>query len=254
MKYMIIAWESDAAARDEAQRRARASRHTDALNRVAHKQGGPGAAGIALSFGLGYDAKTIRRDRDKLLVLDGPFAETKEQLAGFDIIEFASRADAVEYARDASADEGDVTEIRPVLEMWWNQRGRLPAGAKLFVLLFRDVPARPASCGGGDAIVRQRAAAAAEYVARQGAADGFLLGAVRLASPSEAIAVRLRRGRYSATDGPFAETREMLGGLNILTCASLDEALAWAGKFSSRDGGAVEVREIRGGGSFFYHG
>ncbi len=253
MKYMIMPWESDAAVCDEARRRARAARHTDALNRVSQKQGGPGAAGVALSFGLSPEAKTIRRNPGKPLVLDGPFAETKEQLAGFDIIEFASRADAIEYAKEAAAHEGNIAEIRPVLEMWWNQRGGLPPGAKLFVLLFRD-EAPSAACGGGEAIVRQRAAAATEYVARRGASEAFVLGAVRLKPAAEATALRLRAGRCTATDGPFAETKEMIAGLNILSCASLHEALEWADKFSPRGGGAVEVREIRGGGSFFYHG
>ncbi len=255
MKFLIMAWEydTDHAAFHQGERHPRVQRHVQALNRIVQKQGAPGASGLTLSFGLTPEAKTLRRTGGKPLVLDGPFAETKEQLAGFDIIEFDSRAHAIEYAKDAFVHESHVTEIRPVLEMWWNQRGRLPAGAKLFVLLFRD-EARPASCGGGDAIVRHRADAARSYLAQHAVSDGFILGAVRLRPSAEAAAVRMRAGSYAVTDGPFAETREAVGGLNILACASLDEALEWAGKFSARDGDVVEVREIGGGGSFFYHG
>lgn len=60
-------------------------------------------------------ATTLRKDRDPPLVLDGPFAETKEQLLGFYIVEGAGLEEALEAARAlADANPGGAYEIRPV--------------------------------------------------------------------------------------------------------------------------------------------
>ncbi len=61
---------------------------------------------------------------------------------------------------------------------------------------------------------------------------------------SAATTVRRREGRTLTTDGPFAETREQLGGLYIVSAANLDEAIAMAERIPSARFGAVEVRPI----------
>jgi len=64
------------------------------------------------------DATTVRLHGDELLIADGPFAETKEQVAGYDVIECADLDDAVEIAsRHPTARLGTI-EIRPFLEGW----------------------------------------------------------------------------------------------------------------------------------------
>jgi hypothetical protein len=61
-------------------------------------------------------ATTLRKDREPALVLDGPFAETKEQLLGFYVVDAASQDEAVGIARDLrKANPTAVYEIRPVL-------------------------------------------------------------------------------------------------------------------------------------------
>jgi len=76
-------------------------------------------------------------------------------------------------------------------------------------------------------------------------------GIFRAADPlkytSTATTVRMKEGKTLVTDGPFAETKEQLGGYYILDCADLDEALEWAAKIPTGCGGAngcVEVRPI----------
>lgn len=60
-------------------------------------------------------AMTLRKDGEPPLVLDGPFAETKEQLLGFYIVDCASMEEALEIARDlGKANPGGAYEIRPV--------------------------------------------------------------------------------------------------------------------------------------------
>jgi len=60
-------------------------------------------------------ATTLRKDREPALVLDGPFAETKEQLLGFYVVDVASLDEALEIARDlGQANPGGSYELRPV--------------------------------------------------------------------------------------------------------------------------------------------
>ena len=73
-------------------------------------------------------------------------------------------------------------------------------------------------------------------------------GTFRAGDPLQPIAtattVRVRDGRTEVTDGPFAETREQLGGYYILDCADLDQAVALAAKIPGARFGSIEVRPI----------
>jgi hypothetical protein len=59
-----------------------------------------------------------------------------------------------------------------------------------------------------------------------------------------ATTVRVRDGERLLTDGPFAETREQLGGFYVIEAGSLDEALEWAAKIPGAQSGSVEVRPV----------
>jgi len=59
-----------------------------------------------------------------------------------------------------------------------------------------------------------------------------------------ATSVRVRDGETHLTDGPFAETKEQLGGFYILDCANLEEALGYAAKIPSATHGTIEVRPL----------
>jgi hypothetical protein len=70
-------------------------------------------------------ATTLRKDRDPPLVIDGPFAETKEQLLGFYIVDCASLEEALDIARDlGKANPGGSYEIRPIA--FFSPTGRTP--------------------------------------------------------------------------------------------------------------------------------
>jgi hypothetical protein len=73
---------------------------------------------------------------------------------------------------------------------------------------------------------------------------GVHVGGEALQPNPTATTVRVRDGRTLTTDGPFAETKEGLGGFYLLECADLDEALAWAAKCPGSWYGSVEVRPI----------
>lgn len=70
------------------------------------------------------------------------------------------------------------------------------------------------------------------------------LGASPLHSVATATSVRVRDGNRQVTDGPFAETREQLGGYFLIDAKDLDEAIAIAGRIPSARKGTVEIRPI----------
>lgn len=61
---------------------------------------------------------------------------------------------------------------------------------------------------------------------------------------STATTVRVRDGKTATTDGPFAETREQLGGYYLLECKDLDEAVQWAARIPTATRGSIEVRPV----------
>jgi hypothetical protein len=79
------------------------------------------------------------------------------------------------------------------------------------------------------------------------AAGAWVFGA-GLRPVSTATVVRSNDGAISMTDGPFAETKEHIGGFYIIEAADLDAALEWAGKAAGACGGfPIEVRPCEGG-------
>ena len=73
---------------------------------------------------------------------------------------------------------------------------------------------------------------------------GQNLGSIRLQTAGTAATLRARDGKALRTDGPFAETKEQLGGFYMIEAKDLDEAIAWAAKIPSAADGSVEVRPI----------
>lgn len=75
-------------------------------------------------------------------------------------------------------------------------------------------------------------------------AGGVAAGGAGLAPPSSATSLRLRNGKREIVDGPFAETKEQLGGFFLIEAESLDAALDWAAQCPSVGRGGVEVRPV----------
>jgi hypothetical protein len=75
--------------------------------------------------------------------------------------------------------------------------------------------------------------------------DGRLIESQMLEGTERAKSVRIRGGRQSATDGPFSEAKEVLGGFNLIEAADMDEAVRIAAQFPWARTGCVEVRPVR---------
>ena len=76
-------------------------------------------------------------------------------------------------------------------------------------------------------------------------AQGKLSQSMQLEAASTGKTVRIRNGRTSVVDGPFAETKEILGGFNLIEAVDLDEAVRIASEFPWAETGSIEVRPVR---------
>ena len=91
----------------------------------------------------------------------------------------------------------------------------------------------------------QQVMQAYEAFSREVTEAGVFVSGEPLEVTSAATTVRVRDGEPVISDGPFAETREQLGGFYLLECPDLDAALAWAAKVPDLgEGGCVEVRPV----------
>ncbi len=81
------------------------------------------------------------------------------------------------------------------------------------------------------------------FAARAGA-RGMLLGGERLRPTATATSVRVSNGDVVIADGPFAETKEQMGGFFLVECKDLDEAIALAAELPAAEYGTIEVRPV----------
>jgi hypothetical protein len=110
-----------------------------------------------------------------------------------------------------------------------------------YMLLIYSTPGRWESLSDDErGAVYAQYAAVGEELRNRGA---YVAGA-ELQGVSSATSVRVRDGETQVTDGPFAETKEALGGYYLIEADSLDDAIAWAAKIPAATHGVVEVRPL----------
>ena len=193
-------------------------------------------------------ASTVRVRDGKRLVTAGPFAETTEQLGGYYLIDVENLDEAIAIAcRLPPAQKGTV-EIRPLFQL-----DGLPAekhamessnsetSPKKFMFLCYD-----------DEEAWRKAGTQAHHAAMQEAvaltrrldSQGQYVSASPLHPVATATSIRIRNGHRIVTDGPFAETSEVMGGYYLIFAKDQSEALEFAAEHSGARLGAVEVREV----------
>ena len=119
------------------------------------------------------------------------------------------------------------------------RRDPLEALMQYLVLIYSEEPASPPP---PDAIA-QIGAQYGKYTAMLRERGAFV-GGEELQPTSTATTVRVRDGRTLITDGPFAETKEALGGFYLIEATDLDAAIALAGQCPGAQWGSIEVRPI----------
>jgi hypothetical protein len=255
MKYMLtggeLRGESESIDAEEINRRVRFHQQKlDELLRARLRSGRAGLINVSVGLGPSRETVTVKNRGGSHLRVDGPFPETKELVGGFDIIDFDSLEEAIEYAKYPGAHESLVMEVRPIREFWWISQTSGQAASKVFMLTSVEDERAALSLPEIERtkLIRQHQGVGAEYVASRAMLDqepGLWVGA-RLEVSKQAKTIRWKNGGRIMTDGPFAETKEVAGGFNLVACASIDEAITWANKLALRDGDAIEVRPVEG--------
>lgn len=192
-------------------------------------------------------AASVRVRNGQSLVTTGPFAETIEQLGGFFLIDVPNLDEAISVAvRLPSAKKGTI-EIRPVFlldalppDKFDSEPTSQPAGSRYMLLCYDDEAAWNQL--GQTALVAAQAEAV--MLTQQLEARGQYISASPLHPVSTATSVRIRDGKRLITDGPFAETREFLGGYYMICVRDINEAITIASRHSGARVGTVEVRRI----------
>lgn len=190
-------------------------------------------------------ATTVRVRDGEVLLTDGPFAETKEIVAGYDRLEAPDLETAVDYAGRHPVAAIGALEVREVWAGFVEEReAPVPPTRTAGVdYLFLHVPEpallRAATRATGDPTPWVRSVEAA----------GTTLGGDRLRDADErtSAVVRRRDGTMLISRGPFAEVAEQIAGIDLIRAADLDEAIGIAAVHPTARIGAIEVRPFPAG-------
>ena len=212
---------------------------TAALTRFAGELASQGRLPRAAPLGPASAGARVRVRDGKAFVTDGPFAESKEALGGFWIFEVASREEAIEIARRAF----ELGEPRPHarsggVEVHHARTPEVvanPGEGAPFLLAFHMEPG-----------LTPDASKMAEMIAYGSALNraGKFIETAPLAKDPPPARVQARRGKTVVTDGPFAETKDVIGGYCIVRARDRAEAIEIAKGFPHAKWGPVEVREM----------
>lgn len=180
-------------------------------------------------------AKRVRFELDQRRVIDGPFAESKELIAGYWIWQVRSIDEAVEWLLRAPFEAGTEVTIRPIFN--WKPVTDPPAPLRVMVL----VPGSAASEAGempSTALIEQMTAYNEALVGA-----GVMVDGQGLHPTAAAKRVCFEGSRRSVIDGPFAESKELVAGYSIWQVRSIDEALEWAKRAPMLEG-SMTLRPI----------
>ena len=187
---------------------------------------------------------------------EGPFAEARELVGGFWLVQTPTLADAIAWAKRAPFSEGEI-EIRRLYEMsdfpsdpsgapeeWREQEQALREGAAAAAApAGAAAPAAPARIPGtrrfiamlkADRVTESGALPTPEALAQMGgvmdglARSGALLGGEGLKPSAQGAKVRFAGGRRTVIDGPFAEAKEMIAGYTIIQVPTKQDAIQFA--------------------------
>lgn len=189
-------------------------------------------------------ATSVRVRNGQPLITAGPFAETTEQLGGYYLIDVENLDEAITIAGRLPPAKKGTVEIRPVVELKGLPNDSFQAAVgqeQLFMLICYDDEKYWTDAGPE---VHQAAMMEAVRMTQQLVERGQYVSSAPLHPVSTATSVRLREGRRVVTDGPFAETREVLGGYHLVRVNQLDEALQIAAQHPGARVGSVEVRQV----------
>jgi hypothetical protein len=169
----------------------------------------------------------------RTLVTDGPFAESKEVVGGFWIVDVADRDEAIDIARRTPHARTGIVEVRMVKD---RHTVPDPGNGTPFLLSFRTHQ----GIVDADGSKKREMSSFGEILKR----EAKFLEAAPLAHLPPAARVAASGGKLFVTDGPFPETKEVIGGYSIVRAADRAEAIAIAERYPHAKWGPIEVREV----------
>jgi hypothetical protein len=187
-------------------------------------------------------AVTVRVRDGETLVTDGPFAETKEFVAGFDVLDCVDLDEAIEVEAKNPVAQFHPFELRPFLGGL-----RLGPGAPAFgqgddsagipYLLTGWVDGTPAEPLDDQAVTQECDAWRQELEAL-----GLHVLGEALGDPETAKTMRFHDGEMRLTDGPFLDTRQFIASVDVVSCADRQQAIELAATHPLASYHAIEVR------------
>jgi hypothetical protein len=173
-------------------------------------------------------AATVRVRDGEALVTDGPFAETKEFVGGFDLLDCADLDEAIEVVATSPVSRFHPIEIRPFKEglrlgAGTSAFGREDDSAGIPYLLTVWVGGTPAEPLDDQAVMRECEAWREDLEAR----GVFILGNA-LGGPDTATTIRVRDKEMQLSDGPFLSIEEFIAGIDVVSCADRQQAIELA--------------------------
>jgi len=180
-------------------------------------------------------AKTVRVRHGETLISDGPFADTKEFIGGFDLLDCESIDQAIAVAAKHPVSWFNAIELRPLRDDDDVPHQIDHKQLQQMLLVCVDGVAADADV---EAQVWRDCMAWREQIEQ----SGVHIAGAPIAPAAEARTVRVRDGQTLVSDGPFVETKEFLGGFDLLNCPTFDEAVQWAAKHPIAAIHEIEVR------------
>jgi hypothetical protein len=203
---------------------------------------GRGVRLFGRELNLPETAATVRVRDGETLVSDGPFAETKEFVGGFDLLECADLDEAIEVMAKSPVCWFHPIEIRPFHEgLQLDEKaaafGREDDSAGAPYLLMMWMGGTPAAPFDDQAVMDE-----GEAWRQDLEACGLQVFGHALKEPDTATTVRVRNGQTLLSDGPFIETKEWIGGIDVVRSASRRQAIELAAAHPLARYFAIEVR------------
>jgi hypothetical protein len=200
---------------------------------------GRGVRLLGRELELPETAVTVRVREGQTLVSDGPFAETKEFVAGLDLLECADLDEAMEVAAKHPTSWFHMIEIRPFrdalrLDEKVSPFARMDDSAGRPYLLIMWVGEEPLA---DQAVMDETRAWGQDAEAR-----GVHVLGNALEGPDAATTVRVRDGETRLDDGPFIQTREFIAGIEVVRAADRQQAIQLAAAHPLARSQAIEVR------------